>query len=55
MLYRHWSVYEPMYHSPYVASRVHIWKQNGKQEFHDLLANMGCARRRARRARSTTA
>ena len=41
MLFRHWSVYESMFHTPYVASRLNIWAQNGKETFHKLLASMG--------------
>jgi hypothetical protein len=28
-LYRHWSLYDAMYHSPYVASKLCVWNQQG--------------------------
>jgi hypothetical protein len=28
-LYRHWSLYDAMYHSPYVASKLGVWNQQG--------------------------
>lgn len=41
MLCRHWSLYESMYYSPFVASRLSVWKSNGRQQLHELLAKMG--------------
>lgn len=41
ILVRHWSLYESMLHSPYLASRLHIWTENGKKRLHKLLAKMG--------------
>ncbi|RMJ27097.1 CDC45-like protein [Aspergillus sp. HF37] len=41
MLVRHWSLYESMLHSPYLASRLHVWTENGKKRLHKLLAKMG--------------
>lgn len=41
MLYRHWSLYESMYHSPYVASKLLVWWSHGKQRLEELLAKMG--------------
>ena len=29
MLYRHWSLYESMFHSNYVAARLGIWRTSG--------------------------
>lgn len=40
-MYRHWSLYDSMYYSPYVASRLVVWKQRGKNRFQELLAKMG--------------
>lgn len=28
-LYRHWSLYDAMYHSPYVASKLGVWNPQG--------------------------
>ena len=41
LLFRHWSLYDAMYYSPYVASRIPVWKANGKNKLHELLAKMG--------------
>ncbi|EAW07296.1 cell division control 45 family protein [Aspergillus clavatus NRRL 1] len=41
ILVRHWSLYESMLHSPYLASRLHVWTENGKKRLHKLLAKMG--------------
>lgn len=41
MLVRHWSLYESMLHSPYLASRLHVWTENGRKRLHKLLAKMG--------------
>lgn len=41
LLIRHWSLYESMLHSPYLASRLHIWKDAGLKRLHKFLAKMG--------------
>lgn len=41
-LFRHWNLYDAMYHSPYVASKLGIWKEKGRKRLHGLLAKMGC-------------
>ncbi len=41
LLIRHWSLYDSMLHSPYLASRLHIWSELGKKRLHKLLAKMG--------------
>ncbi len=41
MLYRHWSLYDSMYHSPYIASKLLVWWSHGKQRLEELLAKMG--------------
>lgn len=41
LLVRHWSLYESMLHSPYLASRLHVWSENGRKRLHKLLAKMG--------------
>ena len=40
-LYRHWSLYDAMYHSPYVAAKLSVWSQQGKARLDELLARMG--------------
>lgn len=42
-LFRHWNLYDAMYHSPYVASKLGIWKEKGRKRLHGLLAKMGYA------------
>lgn len=42
MLFRHWTLYDAMYHSSYVASKLGIWKEKGRQRLTGLLAKMGC-------------
>ena len=41
LLIRHWSLYESMLHSPYLAARLHIWSDLGRKRLHKLLAKMG--------------
>ncbi|KAI1981980.1 DNA replication initiation factor cdc45 [Ophidiomyces ophidiicola] len=41
LLLRHWSLYESMLHSPYLAPRLHIWNESGKKRLRKLLAKMG--------------
>jgi cell division control protein 45 len=41
LLLRHWSLYDSMLHSPYLASRLHVWKDDGIKRLHKLLAKMG--------------
>lgn len=41
LLLRHWSLYDSMVHSPYLASRLHIWNDAGIKRLHKLLAKMG--------------
>ncbi|KAL4799106.1 CDC45 family [Aspergillus venezuelensis] len=41
ILIRHWSLYESMLHSPYLASRLRVWTENGRKRLHKLLAKMG--------------
>ncbi|KAK7204903.1 CDC45 family [Myxozyma melibiosi] len=40
-LLRHWSLYESVVHSPYVASRLHLWNDAGRKKLHKMLAKMG--------------
>ncbi|KAK4627530.1 Cell division control protein 45 [Fulvia fulva] len=41
LLIRHWSLYDSMLHSPYLATRLHVWSDNGRKRLHKLLAKMG--------------
>ncbi|TPX64767.1 hypothetical protein SpCBS45565_g05664 [Spizellomyces sp. 'palustris'] len=41
MLLRHWTLYESMYHSGYVATKLGIWKERGRQRLTNLLVKMG--------------
>ena len=41
MQLRHWNLYDSMYHSSYVATKLGIWKQKGRQNLVDLLVKMG--------------
>ncbi|KAG0240803.1 hypothetical protein BGW41_006661 [Actinomortierella wolfii] len=41
VMVRHWSLYEAMYHSHYIASRLGIWRERGRRRLLALLAKMG--------------
>ena len=41
LLLRHWSLYDSMLHSTYLASRLHVWNEPGVKRLHKLLAKMG--------------
>ena len=41
LLFRHWNLYDSMYHSGYVASKLGIWRERGKKKLSGLLAKMG--------------
>lgn len=41
LLIRHWSLYDSMLHSPYLASRLHLWTDIGRRRLDKLLAKMG--------------
>ena len=40
-MYRHWNLYDSMYYSTYIASRLGIWKSNGKKKLGTMLVEMG--------------
>jgi len=42
LLFRHWNLYDAMYHSSYVAGKLGIWRERGKKKLTGLLAKMGC-------------
>ncbi|RUS21570.1 CDC45-like protein-domain-containing protein [Endogone sp. FLAS-F59071] len=50
MLFRHWSLYESMFHSSYVASKLGIWREKGKKKLMNLLAKMGFSLQQSREA-----
>ena len=41
LLIRHWSLYDSMLHSPYLAARLHLWTDIGRRRLDKLLAKMG--------------
>ena len=41
MLHRHWSLYDAMYYSRFVSSRLGIWKMDGKDKLNTFMARMG--------------
>ena len=41
MLLRHWTLYDSMFYSNYLAPRLNIWSENGKKELHRFIALMG--------------
>ncbi|KAL0947422.1 hypothetical protein HGRIS_013534 [Hohenbuehelia grisea] len=40
-LFRHWTLYDAMFHSSYVASKLGIWKERGRKRLTGFLAKMG--------------
>ncbi|KAG6813312.1 hypothetical protein H0H92_012125 [Tricholoma furcatifolium] len=41
MLFRHWTLYDAMLHSSYIASKLGIWKDRGRKRLTGLLAKIG--------------
>lgn len=41
MLMRHWTLYDSMYYSNYLAPRLGIWNESGRKELHRFIALMG--------------
>lgn len=41
MMFRHWSLYDSMYHSGYVSSKLGVWKDAGKKRLNNMFAKMG--------------
>lgn len=50
MLHRHWSLYEAMQFSPYVAPRLQTWRDGGLAKLQLLFVNMGIPLEQARQA-----
>ncbi len=42
---RHWSVYESIIHSRYVAVRLGTWQDKGRDKVDELLVKMGLSQR----------
>ena len=40
-LYRHWNIFDSMYHSAYIASRLSIWNEKGRSKLKTFLAKIG--------------
>lgn len=40
-LFRHWTLYDAMFHSDYVAGRMKLWKERGVKNLSGMLAKMG--------------
>ena len=41
MMMRHWTLYDSMFYSNYLAPRLGIWSESGKKELHRFIALMG--------------
>ena len=41
VMLRHWSLYDAMTHSPYVATRLQTWREHGRASLHSLRAHLG--------------
>ncbi|KAK4948887.1 DNA replication initiation factor cdc45 [Elasticomyces elasticus] len=41
LLIRHWSLLDSMLHTTYLATRLHLWNEQGRKRLNKLLAKMG--------------
>jgi len=41
MLYRHWTLFDSMYHSTYLATRLGIWQDVGVSALKQFITKMG--------------
>ncbi len=41
VLLRHWNLYDSLYHSLYVGTKMGIWKEKGRQKLTNMLVRMG--------------
>lgn len=41
LLYRHWTLFDSMYHSSYIGPRMSVWNMHGKEQLQTFLAFMG--------------
>lgn len=39
--YRHWTLYEALFHSNYTSTRLGLWSESGRRKLKNLLAKMG--------------
>ncbi|KAG8769787.1 hypothetical protein FRC12_004741 [Ceratobasidium sp. 428] len=51
-LYRHWTLYDSMYHSSYVAGKMNIWKERGRRNLAAMFAKMGISLQEGQQAYS---
>ncbi|KAF8334992.1 CDC45 family [Cantharellus anzutake] len=49
-LFRQWNLYDAMFHSSYVANKLGIWQERGRNRLQGLLAKMGFALQQAQQA-----
>ena len=48
MLLRHWTLYDSILHSNYMASRMKLWKEQGKRELDKFITHLGITNKEAR-------
>lgn len=53
MLYRHWTLFDSMYHSPYVAYKLAVWKEQGLKNLQLFYAKMGIPLRETKKSFAT--
>ena len=41
VLLRHWNLYDSLFHSTYVATKLGVWKEKGRQRLTNMLVKMG--------------
>lgn len=44
-LYRHWTLFESLLHSQYIACHFKVWTLKGRKRLHEYLADMGCVKK----------
>lgn len=47
-LMRHWNLFDSMFHSRYVATKLNVWKANGQERLKNMLAKMAIKLEEAR-------
>ncbi|KAJ3302939.1 hypothetical protein HDV03_004451 [Kappamyces sp. JEL0829] len=48
VLLRHWNLYDSLFHSTYVATKLGVWKEQGRQRLTNLLVKMGFPQKESR-------
>ncbi|KAH9275928.1 hypothetical protein BASA83_001734 [Batrachochytrium salamandrivorans] len=48
MLLKHWTMYDSMFHSEYVATKLGMWRSKGRQRLTNLLVKMGFPQKESR-------